>query len=47
MTDDSAIDDAERDFLDLQMTEFKVYIGKAEPFLKKFKDDLAGYLTKK
>jgi hypothetical protein len=33
--------------LDVQLTEFGVYIKKAEPFLKKMKEDMASYLSKK
>ena len=44
MTDDSGLSDQDRDFLDTQLTEFTVYIKKADPFLKKTKEDLAAYL---
>ena len=47
MTDDSGLSDQDRDFLDTQLTEFSVYIKKADPFLKKMKEDLAQYLQKK
>lgn len=33
--------------LETQLAEFMVYIKKAEPFLKKLKEDLASYLSKK
>ncbi len=47
MTDDSGLSDQDRDFLDTQLTEFNVYIKKADPFLKKMKEDFAQYLQKK
>lgn len=47
MTDDTLITNQDRDMLETQLTEFMVYIKKAEPFLKKFKEDLASYLSKK
>ena len=47
MTDDSELSDRDRDMYDSKLTEFAVYIKKADPFLKKMKGDLARYLTKK
>jgi len=47
MTDDSGLTDQDRDFLDVQLTEFSVYIKKADPFLRKMKEDMANYLSKK
>ena len=47
MTDDSTLTHQDRDYLDNVLTEFMVYIKKAEPFMKKLKDDLATYLSKK
>lgn len=39
--------DADRDQLEVQLSEFVVYIKKAQPFLKKMQGDIAQYLTKK
>jgi len=47
MTDDSTMTNQDRDMLETQLAEFQVYIKKAEPFLKKLKEDLATYLSKK
>ena len=47
MTDDAQMTDQTRDMLETQLGEFMVYIKKAEPFLKKLKEDLANYLMKK
>ena len=41
------ITEQDRNMLNTQVQEFQVYIKKAAPFLKKMKDDLAQYLTKK
>jgi len=41
------ITDGDRNMLNTQLQEFQVYIKKAAPFLKKMKDDMATYLTKK
>ena len=47
MTDDAAMTEQQRDELETRLSEFMVYIKKSEPFLKKLKEDLAVYLTKK
>ena len=47
MTDDNEVSDQDRDILETQLSEFVVYVKKAEPFLKKLKEDLAAYLSKK
>lgn len=47
MTDDSNVTDQEKDSIETKLAEFAVYIKKSEPFLKKLKDDLALYLSKK
>ena len=47
MTDDAELTDQQRDLIETQLAEFLVFIKKAEPFLKKMKDDLAVYLSKK
>ena len=39
--------DQDRDQLDTQLSEFMVYVKKAQPFLKKMQADIAQYLTKK
>ena len=45
--DIDSITDSDRTVLDNELQEFQVYIKKAAPFLKKMKDDMANYLTKK
>lgn len=47
MTDDAEMTEQDRDLLETQLAEFVVYVKKAEPFLKKLKEDLATYLSKK
>ena len=47
MTDDAAMTEQQRDELETKLAEFMVYVKKSEPFLKKMKEDLAVYLTKK
>ena len=47
MTDDSDLTDQQRDLLETYLSEFTNYIKKADPFLKKLKEDLANYLSKK
>ena len=47
MTDDAEMTDQNRDMLETRLGEFMVYVKKSEPFLKKLKEDLAVYLTKK
>ncbi len=47
MTDDSDVSEQDRNMFSSKLTEFAVYIKKAEPFMKKMKEDLAKYLTKK
>ena len=47
MTDDAAMTEQQRDELETKLSEFMVYVKKSEPFLKKMKEDLAVYLTKK
>ena len=37
MTDDSELSDRDREMYDSKLTEFAVYIKKADPFLKKMK----------
>lgn len=47
MTDDAEMTEQDRDLLETQLAEFVVYLKKADPFLKKLKEDLATYLSKK
>ena len=47
MTDDAQMTDQDRDMLETKLAEFMVYIKKSEPFLKKMKEELALYLTRK
>lgn len=47
MTDDSDIPEDQRSKNETKLDEFSTYIKKAEPFLKKFKDELAASLSKK
>ena len=46
-TDPEGMTDQDRDQLDTQLSEFMVYVKKAQPFLKKMQADIAQYLTKK
>ena len=47
MTDDTEITDQVRDMAETKLSEFMVYVKKSDPFLKKMKNDLGVYLTKK
>ena len=47
MTDDSDITEDQKVKNETKLDEFSAYIKKAEPFLKKFKDELASSLSKK
>ena len=47
MTDDSDITEDQKVKNNSKLDEFSAYIKKAEPFLKKFKDELASSLSKK
>ena len=46
-TDETQVDDMQKDQIDAQLTELAVFIKKIEPFLKQLKADLAGFLSKK
>ena len=47
MTDDAEITDVVRASTETKLAEFMVYVKKSEPFLKKMKNDLGIFLTKK
>mmetsp|Transcript_20199 Transcript_20199/g.24959 ORF Transcript_20199/g.24959 Transcript_20199/m.24959 type:complete len:203 (+) Transcript_20199:81-689(+) len=47
MTDDEGITNSERDVIEITLSEFSLFTKKADPFLKKLKEDLASYLTRK
>ena len=47
MTDDAEITDVVRASTETKLAEFMVYVRKSEPFLKKMKDELGIFLTKK
>ena len=47
MTDDSDITEDQKKKNETKLDEFGAYIKKAEPFLKKLKDELASSLSKK
>lgn len=47
MTDDTELSVEDRNTLESKLTEFTVYIKKSEPFLKKTKEDLAVFLSRK
>ena len=47
MTDDGEITDVMRASTETKLSEFMVYVKKSEPFLKKMKNELGIFLTKK
>ena len=47
MTDDAEITDVMRASTETKLSEFMVYVKKSEPFLKKMKNELGIFLTKK
>ena len=46
-TDDENMTNQDRDIIEIQMNEFMVFVKKAEPFLKKLKEELATFLSRK
>ena len=47
MTDDESITDQERNQIEIQLQDFFVFVKKADPSLKKLKDEVASYLKTK
>ena len=45
--DDAEVTDQLRDQMEVQLTEFQVFVKKIDPFLKNLKADLTNYLSKK
>ena len=47
MVDPESLSQQEKNVLDSQLLDFQVFLKKANTFLKKMKNDVAGYLTNK